>query len=347
MKIRIYDTITHTLGFAVRRFETVARLGWLPLLLAALLAMATPYLMLSVSQNRLIGPDDVSLPLAQKYMGQVMQDLGAHSFPALVFTLIGIYFLMTVLHTSALIPLLRLSARDEVPHQHSFSIHFGWAHLKYAVTSLLSVLGIGGITFVPLIVSSNFIAMSLDAAAAREYAHFPDADSLHRIDMVTGDETLAGEMLSAAGVVLPFVFLLVAAYLGVRFLAFPFLAALRDKSAGAHYSALSTSWSNSRGWNFLRMLVVALVLGLIVFGIGYLVNAVFMQMILVVLTSALGLSNSWAEVMAFDGDPENWTSFYVWVWGCLTVLLSMLYQFFILGIAAGLGGQLYRQFVHI
>ncbi|MGV6802354.1 MAG: hypothetical protein ACWA5L_10575 [bacterium] len=343
MALKIYDTVTRTLGFAVRNYELTARLAWLPLLLSALLGIAAPFILLSISQNRLIGPDDVSNFKAALYTTQVLGDLASHHFPALIITLLLIYFLFIVFQTSALIPLLRYAAYNERPAFHSFPISFGWAHLKYAVTSLITIAGISLISFVPWMVSSNFIASAIEAASNRGYAVFPDSNSLHRIEIMSGGDSAAMGILELLSKSITIGLIILGIYVGVRLFAFPAFAALKQR--GMSWSALASSWNGTRGFNFLRILAILFILSALLLLVTLLLNMVVLPLLLATLNSGYFFAEGWLGVARAEGDSSSVLPLFSWLWTVFVLLLNMFYQFLIIGITAGLGGRLYHQMV--
>lgn len=194
MKIRITGQAGEALHFAARRFETIARVSILPLALSLIFSMAATFAALSVAYGRVITFSDVAdsdrFAAVRNAGAQALgQGLMQGSLPILVIVLAAIA-LNVILTASYMAPLIRYAGLGEKPPPGLIRAPFGPSQVRLVVASVATCATQIVIGLAPVAIAFFMIVETIQSAASRIYASFPDAGSLHTVDYVTGAEAL-------------------------------------------------------------------------------------------------------------------------------------------------------------
>lgn len=193
--IRIFSTAGDALGFAVRRFETIMRVAWLPVVLLLIVDMATVFALVSVDFGRLVTFSDLTNGAnfggAKVYAWGVIRK-GVLGGSPQVLAILGAAFLVNlILASSFMAPLIRFAGLGERPAPGLARAPFGADQARF---SLAALAGVGVAPFL-LLAPVAFAALStiqhVETAMASSYVSFPDPNSLHTIDYVRGRDVFA------------------------------------------------------------------------------------------------------------------------------------------------------------
>lgn len=196
MALRAFSVVGEALQFSSRRFETVMRVAALPIVLLLIFNMAATFGYLSVANDRLITFKDVaaagvSWAQATRLAGNAAtQGLMASSVPA--WSIFAASLVVNLVLVSAIMaPLIRYAGLGEKPARGVLRIDFGPDQLRFIGASALSFLLSALVIYAPIGAATFIIIGLISTAVSTPYAHFPEADSLHTIDLVSGRDALS------------------------------------------------------------------------------------------------------------------------------------------------------------
>lgn len=193
MALKPFSVVGEALHFSTRRFETVMRVAALPISLLLIFNMAATFLYLSVANNRIITFADVaragvSWSQATQLAGRAAQSgLGAGS-TKIWMIYVALLLINAILVASFMAPLIRYSGLGERPRPGVLRAPFGADQVRFILAGVLSVLIFGLVVYAPINVALIAITGFITQAMTVPYARFPDAASLHTIDIIPGAE---------------------------------------------------------------------------------------------------------------------------------------------------------------
>lgn len=189
--LSVFSIAAEALNFGWRRFETVLRVGWLPVSLMLVFNMATAFLWLSIAYGRAITFKDVAASgstwpqvflLSQQKMNE---GLAAQS--SLAWGLWSASLLVTaILVASFMAPLIRYAGLGEKPAPGVIRAPFGPDQIRYLAAGALSTLVFAAVVYAPMTTATLSILDFINQTMTTPYASFPDRDSLHTVDVVVG-----------------------------------------------------------------------------------------------------------------------------------------------------------------
>ncbi|MEM8935448.1 MAG: hypothetical protein AAGC77_03480 [Pseudomonadota bacterium] len=195
MTLRIFPVVGEALHFGSRRFETIMRVAWLPVILLLILNMATVFAYLSVIAGRPITLIDFNSLLqaertlarfAARGWSQNPEMMGIITFASLS--------LQAVMIASFMAPLIRLAGLGVEPRPGFARFVFGADQIRFIVASILNALVVGLIVFAPMSIAALFLIGGIIDALSQTFASFPNENSLHTIELITmADRVAAGE----------------------------------------------------------------------------------------------------------------------------------------------------------
>lgn len=193
MALKPFSVAGEALQFSTRRFETVMRISALPLVLLLIFNMAATFGYLSVANNRVITFTDVAAAGAS--WGQATQiaaraaQSGLASMSREVWAIyIASAIVNAILVSSFMTPLIRYAGLGEKPARGLVRIPFGWDQIRFLIAGFLSFLIFLLIVYAPISLATFSIIGFITQAMTVPYAQFPDAASLHTIDIIAGAE---------------------------------------------------------------------------------------------------------------------------------------------------------------
>ena len=197
MKLRIFSTVGEALNFGGRRLETIARVAWLPVVLILLLNMVTVFAYLSVIAGKTITFAEIqTFVSAQQLLGQYAARGWANNPEAMMLITTGNLVLQTILVASLMAPLIRYAGLGERPAPGVIKLAFGADQIRYILASILSYLIVALLIIAPMSAATFFILKYILAAMSETMAaSFPNADSLHTIELLS-----ASDVFKAKGV---------------------------------------------------------------------------------------------------------------------------------------------------
>ncbi|MBI1393937.1 MAG: hypothetical protein GC152_14460 [Alphaproteobacteria bacterium] len=219
-RLDVFGVAGGGLGFAAQRLETIARVCVVPIALMLTLDMAAVFGVLSTANGGLISFADLpkgatfatAASVAHRFVGQALVE--GH-IPILAIAAASVA-VNVILVASFMAPLIRYAGLGEKPAPGLVRAPFGPDQARYVAAQGLSLIVLAAVAVAPAWAAFAFIARAIDAALSKTYASFPNADSLHTIDLVPAQEALAlrGELwlfsygylgaLAAAGVAVVF-----------------------------------------------------------------------------------------------------------------------------------------------
>lgn len=191
MALNVFSIAGEALNFGWRRFETILRVGWLPLSLLLVFNMATVFLWLSLAYGEAITFTDVAasgarwadvLVLAQQKAAE-----SAGTLPSLALTL-GSLLVTAMLVASFMAPLVRYAGLGERPAPGLIRAPFGPDQIRFLAAGALSFAVFGAAVYLPVTYVTLSALQFVGAAMTTPYASFPDADSLHTAQIIMGTE---------------------------------------------------------------------------------------------------------------------------------------------------------------
>lgn len=132
---------------------------------------------------------------------------------------------------------------------------------------------------------------------------------------------------------------LLALYFNLRLYAYPGVAVCR-KSLG-----LGNTLRVTRGWDLIRLQVVLVFIGLILYILqAFVINFLFIGKILPAVFEGLYRLTIVSTRLVNSGETAEWVRpVFVWTWNGIKILFNVFWIFFSYGVAAGLYGRLYRE----
>jgi hypothetical protein len=189
----VFSVAGEALNFGWRRFGTIFRVGWLPLSLMLVFNMASVFLWLSLAYGRIISFTDVVaagaswpevIALAQQAQGQ---GLAASSGAA--WSLWGATLVVNlILLSSFMAPLTRYAGLGEKPAPGFIRAPFGPDQIRFVTAGVLSTAVFLAAAYAPIAVATLSVIQFMATGMTTPFATFPDADSLHTIDVIFGTD---------------------------------------------------------------------------------------------------------------------------------------------------------------
>lgn len=191
MRLNVFSIAGEALNFGWRRFETILRVGWLPLSLILVFNMATVFLWLSLAYGEAITFTDVAasgarwadvLALAQQKAAE-----GAGSGAALALTAASV-IVPLILVASFMAPLVRYAGLGERPAPGFIRAPFGPDQIRFIAAGALAFAVFGAAVYFPVTYVSLSVLHFVGTAMTTPYALFPDPDSLHTAEIIMGTD---------------------------------------------------------------------------------------------------------------------------------------------------------------
>ncbi len=193
MALKPFSVVGEALQFSTRRFETVMRVSMTPLSLLLIFNMAATFGYLSVANGRIITFSDVaaagaSWGQASKLAGRAAQQGLAAASSEMFLIFIASAVINAILVSSFMAPLIRYSGLGEKPAPGILRIPFGFDQIRYLIAGFLSFLIFMLVVYAPISFATLNVIGFISQAMTTPYAQFPDAGSLHTIDVIAGAE---------------------------------------------------------------------------------------------------------------------------------------------------------------
>ncbi len=193
MALKPFSIVGEALQFSTRRFETVMRVSSLPLVLLLIFNMVATFGYLSVANHRIITFTDVAGAGASWAQATQISTRAAQSgLASLSREVWAIYIASAVINailvSSFMAPLIRYAGLGEKPARGLLRVPFGWDQIRFLLAGFLSVLIFLLIVYAPISLATLNIIGFISQAMTVPYAQFPDAGSLHTIDIIAGAE---------------------------------------------------------------------------------------------------------------------------------------------------------------
>lgn len=339
-RLNVYQTITESFGFAVRQFETCARLSWVPLLLMSLFGYLFPYVALGILRGDAVALTEA--PVAKVWQvlfsnfGTIMFE---HTTKA-IFLGASAFVMFLALGSFLLIPLLRFAATGEQPTDASYDVSFRRPHFRFMIASVLSLVFLVFIAL-PFIFTLGTINHHIaEATTHTQVAIFPDTDSLHHMEMTTIRQSpwYAGFLPSIVGIGL----IASAFYALLRVAPLPFFVAI--KSRADSYSSLAKAMSVTKGSNIISFVIILMLLTLMIYPIHFAINVYVLPVVGLALSALLELVGVATRIVGPDGETASWVlPVFLGFWKTFQIFLNLAVMIFIYGVIAGFGGSLFRQ----
>ena len=196
MSLRIMPVVGEALNFGARRFETVARVTALPIGLSVIFNMAAVFAYLSIANNRLITFTDLSEAGVSYKMAKAMAGKAAYQGLAAGSHQIWIIYAVSVAINAILVavfmaPLIRYAGLGERPAPGLIRAPFGMDQIRYLCAGAVTFVFSAVLIYAPIGVVTYWIIKAITKAIATPFAHFPNTESLHSIDVISGADGLA------------------------------------------------------------------------------------------------------------------------------------------------------------
>ncbi len=170
------------------------RVAWLPVTLLLILNMATVFGSLSIAEGRLITFSDLpagatfqQVEIAAAQARAVGIDAGSAAMLFLqAFSFVASAFLIATF----MAPLIRLAGLGERPLPGVFRAPFGPDQIRYLLAAAFGAFVTVAIVGLPLQATAAFILSIIVEALSRTYVIFPDANSLHTIELANAESVL-------------------------------------------------------------------------------------------------------------------------------------------------------------
>lgn len=332
--LSVMGVIYEALGFAVRQYSTVLRVAWLPILLLLIMHV------IAMQRGWLI-PVDGMLTAVRLEPGYIYKFVeAAIAGKPILIALMGFAVLM---QTSYMVPLIKFAATGAPPHHRSVHLSFGLTHIKYILASIVSFVAIIILARLAISLGMRWIYGTIMPWLKTEHMVFAEG-SLHSVELepafgsVNAALEAANEFLlllgiqtSATDTVLLVVVLVLAVYLLLRFLAFPYIVAANDGRGNPLGRALALS-SGINLFILIAIIIIFSILHVVMLSLIYLA----LQIFFFGLGGSVGLITSF-EALAPGGQASNIINgiFLVIFCGALIAIAA-----FMAGLQAGLGGAL-------
>jgi len=191
MPLNVFSIAGEALNFGFRRFETILRVGWLPISLLLIFNMAAVFLWLSLAYGKPISFADVASSGARwadvLVLAQQKANEGIAANSTLALALQGATLLINaVLIASFMAPLIRYAGLGEKPAPGFIRAPFGPDQIRFLAAGALSSLVFVAIIYAPISFATLSVLDFMATAMTTPYASFPDPNSLHTIDVIFG-----------------------------------------------------------------------------------------------------------------------------------------------------------------
>lgn len=196
MELRILGVAGAALNFGGRRMETIMRVAWLPVILLLVVEMATIFAALSVAAGRLVSFSDVaSLKEAREILDQFAAAAWMQRPAQMWIVNLASLFLQALLVASFMAPLVRYAGLGEKPKPGFAKLAFGPDQIRYLLAGAAGFI-MPLFIFLPIGATAYFVLKYVLEALNKTYANFPDPDSLHTVELVTGRDlaTASGDL---------------------------------------------------------------------------------------------------------------------------------------------------------
>ncbi|MEZ5891599.1 MAG: hypothetical protein R3C58_00405 [Parvularculaceae bacterium] len=190
----IFSVTGEAVNFGGRRLETIARVAWLPMVMAMLASVVTTFAYLSVIAERPITFSDISnLREAANFLGKYAAQ-GFEKHPIAMWSITaGSLVLQSILVSAYMAPLIRYAGLGEKPAPGVVRLAFGPDQLRFVLTGFFSFLFVVISVLAPILVASYFSLKYIVAALKETVASFPNPESLHTIEVTTLGKSLADQ----------------------------------------------------------------------------------------------------------------------------------------------------------
>jgi hypothetical protein len=191
MALNVFSIAGEALNFGWRRFETILRVGWLPISLLLIFNMATVFLWLSLAYGEAITFTDVAASGARWadviLLAQQKAAASAGSAAALALTAASV-IVPAILIASFMAPLIRYAGLGEKPAPGFVRAPFGPDQIRFLGAGLLSAAVFAAIVYFPVTLVTLSVLDFMGTALTTRYASFPDPDSLHTAQIIMGTQ---------------------------------------------------------------------------------------------------------------------------------------------------------------
>ena len=192
MGLRIFSVLGEALNFGGRRMETIARVAWLPVLIIMIVNMVTVFAYLSVIAGRIITFEDVPTYVSAQQSLFRLASVGFQTSPAQMWLITVVSLILNwILVSSYMAPHIRYVGLGEKPAPGAVRLHFGADQFRFVLSSLANVVFLAVLVFVPIISATFYVMKYITDALSQTLASFPNPDSLHTIEIITGAELAA------------------------------------------------------------------------------------------------------------------------------------------------------------
>lgn len=194
MALGVFSVTGEALNFGGRRMETIMRVAWLPVVLLLIVNMATVFAYLSVIAGKAITFSDIAtFQQAQQLLTQHSGRGWSQNPSAMAGITVGNFVLQAMLIASFMAPLIRYAGLGEKPRPGVVRLAFGPDQLRFIIAGLFSVLFVAVLILAPIATTTFFALKYIFEALSQTMAHFPDANSLHTIELITAAESIAAK----------------------------------------------------------------------------------------------------------------------------------------------------------
>lgn len=191
MRLNVFSIAGEALNFGWRRFETILRVGWLPLSLIFIFNMASVFLLLSLAYGEAITFTDVAASGARWAeviaLAQAKAAEGAGSGAVLLLHAGGV-LVTAMLVASFMAPLVRYAGLGERPAPGFIRAPFGPDQIRFLAAGAVASVVFAVAVYAPVSFTTLAILEFMGTAMTTPYASFPDPDSLHTAQIVMGTE---------------------------------------------------------------------------------------------------------------------------------------------------------------
>ncbi|MFN3960803.1 MAG: hypothetical protein ACK4NP_12930 [Parvularculaceae bacterium] len=189
--LNVFSVAAEALHFGWRRFGTILRVGLMPMTLMLVLNMASVFLWLSLAYGKAITFADVVRAGAR--WDQVValaaqaqaQGIAANSSAAWTLWLASLGVNLILL-ASFMAPLTRYAGLGEKPAPGVIRAPFGPDQIRFIAAGVLSTVVFLAVAYAPIAVATFSVIGFMATAMTTPFASFPDADSLHTVDVIFG-----------------------------------------------------------------------------------------------------------------------------------------------------------------
>jgi len=191
MSLNVFSVAGEALNFGFRRFETILRVGWLPVSLLLVFNMAAVFLWLSIAYGNPVSFADVTASGARWAeiiaLAQQKANEGLAADNNLAFALAGATLLVNAaLVASFMAPLIRYAGLGEKPAPGFIRAPVGPDQIRFLAAGALSTLVFAAVVYTPITFATLSILDFMGTAMTTPYASFPEPDSLHTVEVILG-----------------------------------------------------------------------------------------------------------------------------------------------------------------